>query len=102
MSMANSDSQSLPQVLAWEDFIKLTGISAENLDEIIALGWLTTQPIANQRDSFLESDIYRVRKLKRICGDFELPVIGGAIIVDLLDRLDRLELLARRFNELDQ
>ena len=32
-----------------------------------------------------------MRKLERICCDFELPVVGGTIIVDLLERIDALE-----------
>ena len=40
---------------------------------------------------FSEGDVYRVRKLERICADFELPVVGGTIIVDLLERIDQLE-----------
>jgi chaperone modulatory protein CbpM len=35
--------------------------------------------------------VYRLRKLQRICDDFELPSVGGVIIVDLLERIDQLE-----------
>lgn len=35
--------------------------------------------------------MYRVRKLERICCDFGLPVVGGTIIVDLLERIEELE-----------
>ena len=44
---------------------------------------------------FRDADIYRVRKLERICCDFELPVVGGTIIVDLLERIDVLERTVR-------
>ena len=37
-----------------------------------------------------------MRKLERICCDFELPVLGGTIIVDLLERIDSLERKVRR------
>ena len=36
-----------------------------------------------------------MRKLERICCDFELPVLGGTIIVDLLERIDALERAVR-------
>ena len=40
---------------------------------------------------FSGRDVYRVRKLERICCDFGLPVVGGTIIVDLLERIEELE-----------
>ncbi|MDE5833345.1 MAG: chaperone modulator CbpM [Desulfovibrio sp.] len=102
MSMTNSGANFPVQTVAWEEFVKLTGISVDHLNEIIALGWITTSPALDERYSFKDSDIYRVRKLERICGDFELPVIGGTIIVDLLDRIDRLERMVRRLNDMEQ
>ena len=46
-------------------------------------------------------DIYRARKLERICCDFELPVLGGVIIVDLLERVDQLERRVRDLRGLE-
>ena len=102
MSMSSNGASFPVQAVTWEEFINLTGISSEHLNEIIALGWISASPAQDERYSFKDSDIYRVRKLERICGDFELPVIGGTIIVDLLDRIDRLESLVRRLNELER
>ncbi len=100
MSMINK-APTLPApsgVLAVEQFIELTGISPEHLQELIALGWLEARVSAAQAQMFRDADIYRVRKLERICCDFEIPVIGGTIIVDLLDRIDRLERLVGTLN----
>ena len=97
MSMI-SKSNSLPtssNVLAWDEFVELTGVTPAHLQEIIALGWIDSRTGASETYMFHDSDIYRVRKLERICGDFELPVIGGTIIVDLLERIDRLEQMVR-------
>lgn len=97
MSMANK-SPNLPspsEVMAWDQFIELTGITPEHLQEIISLGWIEARTSGTETQLFRDADIYRVRKLERICCDFELPVIGGTIIVDLLERIDRLERLAR-------
>lgn len=79
------------KVLAWEEFIEVTGVTPEHLQELIALGWIETHINASKAPMFQDADVYRVRKLERICGDFELPVVGGTIIVDLLERIDRLE-----------
>lgn len=101
MSMVNQSAAgaSPSETLAWEEFIEITGISPEHLREIVSLGWLEAGPPSAR--VFHDSDIYRVRKLERICCDFELPVIGGTIIVDLLERIDRLERLVSELHNLD-
>ncbi|WP_165067262.1 chaperone modulator CbpM [Desulfovibrio sp. ZJ200] len=97
MSMTKKTS-SLPApsaVMAWEEFVEITGVAPERLQELLSLGWLETRTSATQTYLFRDADIYRVRKLERICCDFELPVVGGAIIVDLLERIDALERTVR-------
>lgn len=78
-------------MLCRADFIEQTGLSAEKLEDIMELGWIEIHEESNESPFFSDSDIYRVRKLMRICQDFELPVIGGTIIVDLLERISFLE-----------
>ena len=82
------------QYLAWAEFMELTGIHPSRISELIEMGWVEARSAGVSGDAnylFREVDIYRVRKLERICADFELSVLGGAIIVDLLDRIDALE-----------
>ncbi|MBD5627171.1 MULTISPECIES: chaperone modulator CbpM [unclassified Desulfovibrio] len=103
MSMTRKSS-SLPmpsKVLAWEEFVEVTGVTPEHLQELLALGWIETRVSASEVQMFEDADIYRVRKLERICGDFELPVVGGTIIVDLLERIDRLERMVRDLHSLE-
>lgn len=90
-----------PQEVAWEEFVEVTGVRPEHLQELLELGWIAKKA-ANSSAVFHDADIYRVRKLERICGAFELPVIGGTIIVDLLDRIDRLEQMIRNLNALEE
>lgn len=85
--------------IAREEFIEITGIAPDHLQEIIALGWIET--VRLNPPAFSDSDIFRVRKLERICCDFELPVIGGTIIVDLLDRIERLERVVKELTTLE-
>lgn len=104
MSMTNK-APTLPapsDVLAVEEFIDITGISPEHLQEIVALGWIEARTSASEAQMFRDIDIYRVRKLERICCDFEIPVIGGTIIVDLLERIDKLERLIHGLDSLDR
>ena len=81
--------------LCWNEFIELTGIAPERLQELLSLGWIECRPGPDSERSFHDGDIYRVRKLERICCDFDLPVLGGTIIVDLLERIDVLEQTVR-------
>lgn len=94
-------TESFPvQEISWEEFIEVTGALPEHLQELIALGWIEAsapEPPA----VFHDSDVLRVRKLERIIGDFDLPVIGGTIIVDLLERIDRLETLVSQLQNLE-
>lgn len=77
--------------MAWAEFVEHTGILPARLEEIIEIGWLEPDRTQSEQCLFRQRDIYRVRKLERICMDFELPAIGGTIIVDLLERIDLLE-----------
>jgi len=47
--------------------------------------------VSSENYHFPEGEIFRVQKLMRICRDFELPTIGGTIIVDLLERIEAME-----------
>lgn len=103
MNIARKDN-TLPvpsEYMAMEEFIDITGITPEHLEEIISLGWIEALTGATQSRMFYDTDIYRVRKLERICCDFELPVIGGTIIVDLLERIDSLERSLRELHNLN-
>ena len=76
-------------MLSREEFLLETGISKEIFQDLLSLGWLETTK--DDGEYFSDADIVRVRKMERICADFELPVIAGTIIVDLLERINVLE-----------
>ena len=95
--MSTSDRDDMTTVvMACEEFMAGTGIAPERL----ALGWLESRTEGSDQ-FFRDADIYRVRKLERICCDFELPVVGGTIIVDLLERIDALEHKVRELQGLE-
>ena len=48
---------------------------------------------------FRQEDVYRIRKLERLCSDFELHPLGGSIVMDLLDRIAELEVRIRELTE---
>lgn len=89
-------------VMVREEFIQATGIAPDHLEELLGLGWLEVWGGDTQQHLFRDADIYRVRKLERICCDFDLPVLGGTIIVDLLERIDALERMVQRLRRVDE
>ncbi len=88
------------ELVIWSRFIELTGIHPTRLGELVELGWL--RPNRTQKDCYLfhPRDVYKVSKLERICVDFELPALAGTIIIDLLERIENLELQVRDLRRL--
>ncbi|MBQ7617490.1 MAG: MerR family transcriptional regulator [Desulfovibrio sp.] len=78
-------------MISEEEFILQTGLNPERFQDIMTLGWVEISKDQDDHLLFSDTDIYRVRKMLRICADFDLPVIGGTIIVDLLERIALLE-----------
>ena len=86
-------------LVAWTEFLEQTGTPVERVRELMELGWLEPAGQATHAVFFRRSDIYRTRKLTRLCEDFEMPCVAGTIIVDLLDRIANLE---TRLRELER
>ncbi len=77
--------------VAFEELVVICDSTPDRLNELLDLGWLSPVTTANKESLFRSDDVYKVRKLERICADFEIPTLGGTIIVDLLARIQRLE-----------
>lgn len=93
MSMMKKES-GLPirsRYIAREEFMEMTGIAPARLEELMEMGWISISKAGEDCYLFRGRDVYRVRKFERICCDFELPALGGTIIVDLLERIVQLE-----------
>ena len=86
--------------LSLNEFVDLTGACPTRIDELIELGWLEVRETSSQGRLFRSRDAYRLRKLERLCRDFELSIIGGVIIVDLLARIEELEQKLRELSGL--
>ena len=86
-------------LVAWTEFVELTGIGEDRIRELMDLGWLQPARQTDQAPLFRQIDVYKTRKVDRLCEDFDLPSLAGAIIVDLLERIEELE---TRLKELDR
>ena len=64
-----------------------------------SVGWLKPTRTAEAALLFRQDDVYRIRKLERLCSDFELHTLGGSIVMDLLDRIATLELRIRELTD---
>lgn len=73
------------------EFLELTGLTEDGLMELVRLEWIVPARTAQEEFLFVDVDVVRVRKYRRLCADFELSPVAGVIIVDLLERIDHLE-----------
>lgn len=87
------------QLIAWAQFMELTGLHPSFVGELIELGWLAPRRTQGSEYLFRHSDVYRVKKLSRLCHDLEISAVGASIIVDLVERVEFLE---KRVRELEQ
>lgn len=84
------DLPAISRLLSEDEFLSLTGLARQELQELVQLDWLDCVK-TSESVLFRTHDILRVRKLDRLCSDFELSTLGGTIVVDLLERIEELE-----------
>lgn len=80
------------------EFLDLTGLSEEVLTELIRMEWILPARTVQEEYLFMSADVLRVCKFQRLCTDFELSPVAGTIIVDLLERIEKLEGALRSFS----
>lgn len=85
-------------LIVWSEFVELANTTPERLRELMDMGWLEPTRTAEEALLFRPIDVYRMRKLERLCADFELHTLGGTIVVDLLERVEELERRMRTFS----
>ena len=93
--LKTTDPQCLPirsELIAWAQLVEMTCVEPATVAELLEMGWI--DPVRTHADEYLfrSRDVYRIQKLMRLCRDLEISFAAGSIIVDLLDRVERLEL----------
>lgn len=86
--------------LSFAQLQELTGLDPTVVGELIELGWITPEHTTADTYLFRARDLYRLRKLDRIRRDFDLPLLGASIVVDLLERIEHLENKVREMSRL--
>ncbi|MBA4356733.1 MAG: MerR family transcriptional regulator [Desulfovibrio sp.] len=94
MTLKVNDPNSLPirsELIAWTQLVELTCVEPATVAELLDMGWI--DPVHTRADEYLfrARDVLRIKKLMRLCRDLEISLAGGSIIVDLLERVERLE-----------
>ena len=79
------------KLISLSEFIQITACNEETINDLLDLGWLAPSRSGSDELLFNSTQVYKVRKLLRICKDFDIPTTAGTIIVDLLQRVDELE-----------
>jgi transcriptional regulator with XRE-family HTH domain len=81
--------------LSVEDLAAAAGISPARLARLIGVGLV--EPVSPGERDFSAATAARLRRMLRLHADLRVSLAGARIIVDLLERLERLEAeLSRR------
>jgi chaperone modulatory protein CbpM len=75
--------------LTAEQLASAAGISPADVARLVRLG--LAEPATPGADEFTAATAARLRRMLRLRGDLGVNLIGAAIIVDLVERLDRLQ-----------
>lgn len=62
------------------------------LEQCIRHGAVRPEALAEDRADLPPAQLARLRRLQRICRSLDIDVFAGCIIMDLLDRMDGLQL----------
>jgi DNA-binding transcriptional MerR regulator len=88
------------ELISFTQIIELTGVHPSRLGELIDFGFVSPATTHEGALLFRARDVYRLRRLERLARDFELPLHGVGIIVELLERIEGLEIKLRELERL--
>lgn len=86
--------------IAWAQLVEVTGITPDVMAQLAELGWL--DPVKTKAENYLFTirDVYRIQKLMRLNHDLDVNITGASIIVDLMARIEELELEVEKLQRL--
>lgn len=79
---------------------ELMGIEFEFIEQCMTFGAVGSEEFLDEEAEFPPALLARLRRIQRICSSLDLDVFAGAIIVDLLERVEGLERYLERSNPL--
>ena len=75
--------------LSADELAAAAGISATTLARLVRLGLV--EPVAAGSSTFTAATAVRLRRMLRLRHDLGVNLAGAAIVMDLLERIERLE-----------
>lgn len=81
--------------LSQAEFARRSGLHPEHLHRLFALGLLRATPHADGRLSFPVGELAAVRRIERLRTGLPVNYAALGLIVELLDRIGRLEMALR-------
>ncbi len=84
-------------LFSMEEFTVRAEISLERAKELFDLGWLQAIDPEAEHLQFKAIDVAKAQKANKLCQDFEMPSMAGAIIVDLMEKIDELEARLKKY-----
>ncbi len=91
VDIRNESNPAKSKLLHWSEFVRACEVNPHRLGELVEMGWINSVCTQNNDYLFPEKEIFKVRKLVRLCKDFGLSTVGGVIIVDLLEEIEELK-----------
>jgi chaperone modulatory protein CbpM len=82
--------------LSQAEFARRSGVHPEQLHRLFALGLLRATPEAGGRLSFPIGELAAVGRIERLRTELSINYAALGLVVELLDRIGRLELALRR------
>jgi chaperone modulatory protein CbpM len=83
-------------VLALEELARACGAEAKWIIELVAVGVLEPQGTDISRWRFRAADLTCARRVARLQRDFEASLDAAAVMLDLLDQIERLRARLKR------
>lgn len=77
--------------MAWAELAERTRVEPACMAELVEMGWIEPLRTGSEEYLFRQRDVYRIKKLLRLCRDLEISYAGASIIVDLIERIEELE-----------
>ena len=75
--------------LTRDELAAAAGVSSAQLDHLVRTGLV--EPVTRRPDEFSVEAALRLRRILRLNADLGMDLFDAAIIVDLLERVDRLQ-----------
>ncbi len=85
--------------LGLEELIELSQSSPDFIQELIEFGILAPAPTPVTKREFDVDELQRIKTVQRLQRDLEINMAGAALVLDLLDQLDEMQVKIALFEK---